>query len=427
MQILESAELCRALCEPGLLPEPIRRLSTALLNENIYDANGLRQLCGNPQSDKIRKHLSSHIRQLSRHNQTLLAQNLISSGYARPLLEGKIGVPDLELDFGTPQGRNEIAKKYAGLVRQISQMYRGKTRLSHTDLLSAGLEGLNLAINNYRKGNDKGASFKTYASNIIRFTILDEIKKNRDLSGSPVDKSVLNALSLTQLTTGHDGSESSSDKLGALGSLDEPKDYNKEQKGWDTFYARLESRFSVRDMDVFYRYFGLNGRKKEKSKDIAKSYGMSEGNIRNSIINKILKYIHSDPQTREMILDLQELYTEALLGENYKTTDLEKVFASDETYLLLEDMSKLLDPNRLKGALRSALSRLTSPAVAGEVQDLLHGDYSDIDGALKKDRKVLTLFLTLLDPTSNPPQTDIDILDRLASIQRRIAKFKIKI
>lgn len=420
-------DVLRRLCAPDFLPENIRRISSALLQENILNSHDIQFLVSNPQSTPVLKHLASTVRLMNQRDRGLLAQNILSSGYAQSLLEGKISSEDIALDFATPKGRNEIAQKYAGLVQMIARMYYGKTRLSKTDLLSAGLEGLNIAINNYRKDNDKGASFKTYASNIIRFTILDEIKKNRDLSGSPVDKSALNALSLTQLTTSHDGEEGSTDKLGALGQLDEPKNYRDEQKHWDTFYARLESKFSVRDMDVFYRYFGLNGRKKEKSKDIAKSYGMSEGNIRNSIINKILKYIHSDPQTRELILDIQDLYTESLLAENYKTTDLEHIFANDETYLLLEDMSKLLDPRRLKNILKSALSRLTSPNAASEIQELLHGDYLDADGALKKDRKILTTFLALCDPSANPPQTDIDILDRLAMLQQRVAKYKIKI
>lgn len=420
-------DVLRRLCAPEILPANARRVSSALLQENILNSHDVQLLVSNPQPTQTLRHLASTVRQMNQRDRNLLAQNILSSGYAQSLLEGKISAEDISLNFATSQGRNEIARKYAGLVQTIARMYYGKTRLSKTDLLSAGLEGLNVAINNYRKDNDKGASFKTYASNIIRFTILDEIKKNRDLSGSPVDKSALDALSLTQLTTSHDGDEGPTDKLGALGQLDDPKNYRDEQRHWDTLYARLESKFSVRDMDVFYRYFGLNGRKKEKSKDIAKSYGMSEGNIRNSIINKLLKYIHSDPQTREIILDIQDLYTESLLAENHKTTDLERIFANDETYLLLEDMSKLLDPYRLKNTLKSALSRLVNPGAASVIRDILHGDYLDADRVLKKDRKLLTTFLAICDPAATPPQTDIDILDRLAILQQCVAKYKIKV
>ena len=67
-------------------------------------------------------------------------------------------------------------------------------------------------------------------------------------------------------------------------------DVSKEEENWKEVFKLLENAFSTRDVDIFYRYFGLGPYRghRQKSKDIAKDYGMSESNIRNAIISKII-------------------------------------------------------------------------------------------------------------------------------------------
>ena len=72
---------------------------------------------------------------------------------------------------------SKLAVAYEPLVRKIVGVYLKKkpANLEYDDLFQAGRMGLLDAISRFDPENDKGASFKTYASIRIRGSILDEI------------------------------------------------------------------------------------------------------------------------------------------------------------------------------------------------------------------------------------------------------------
>lgn len=347
------------------------------------------------------------------------------------LTTGRMSLDDLTLDLESTAGRNQVAKKYMGLVNFIVNKYVGQSKLGRDDLLSAGLEGLVNAMNTYDpKGKDgKVVSFKTYAGINIRNAITNDMTSSNTLSGAnwyntaKYGYSMFNALSLDNLGRGGDD-EFDQDHLAALGVEDEePKKYSEEGKMWQDFYKELERKFSQRDVDIFYRFFGVNGHRREKSKDIAASYGMSAGNIRNGVLNKMLKWIKENPKTSEIIGDLRDLYTESLLYDLYlagSTTLLENL-SNDDTYILLVEMSKWDN----KSVFLSTLSNIKLSQV---MKEILMGDFNTADAMLKKNYDEIVSFLVQMYPADNfKDMTDVDILEHISEVQKYIKKHKIKL
>ena len=63
---------------------------------------------------------------------------------------GKLALDDLTIDLETPAGRNAAAKIYAPLIYKIVNQYMGKSKLSRSELISAGMEGFVEAMNNWK-------------------------------------------------------------------------------------------------------------------------------------------------------------------------------------------------------------------------------------------------------------------------------------
>lgn len=342
---------------------------------------------------------------------------------------GKLSVDDLTIDLKTQAGKNAAAKMYMPLVYTIVKQYIGKSRLDKSDLISAGLLGLTNAMSDWNPEgtkDSKAVSFKTYAAYRIKHQILDDIHKySHTLSGTSgyaEDKygaSLLDAWSIDGLPKNDDG-EIDQSKLAALGVQDLPKN---EQKSWDELFKLIEKQFSQRDCDIFYRFFGLNGYKREKSKDIAKSYGMSEGNIRNSVLNKMIKWLKNNPKATDILQDIQDIYTESLMYDmmGMNKDQIIEVLASNDTYILLEELNKWTNANVYKRALAEALSKTP------EIEDILKGDFNTIDSNIKKNRKLIILFLSNMYPSESfTRKTDVSIIDYMVDVQNAYHKFILK-
>lgn len=342
------------------------------------------------------------------------------------LMDGKMRLEDLTIDLKSPAGRNEVAKRYMPLVHSIANKYVGQSKLDRNELISAGLEGLVMAMDKFKPvdgdSDEKTVSFKTFAGYMIRNYITAEMTQSNTLSGAnwyntaKYGYAMFNALSLDNFGRGGGDDEFDQDHLKALGVEDEePKQYSKEGKMWDELYKALEKKFSQRDVDVFYRFFGVNGRKREKSKDIAKSYGMSQGNIRNSILNKMLRWIKENPQVADIISDLRDLYTEALMLDSYsygKSFVLETL-SGDDTYILLNEMTRWDDPRVFLPMVDGALKM--SDKI---IPKILDGDFNTIDQNLKKNKMQIVKFLTIMYPAEDfRRKSDVDLLQLMSDVQ----------
>ena len=345
------------------------------------------------------------------------------------ILQKKLRVSDLTIDLSNDKGKRDAIRMYTPLVYKIVNQFVGKSKLSKAELMSAAMVGFNDAINEWDPNNEKQVSFKTYASYRVRQQILNDINEfGHTFSGTnwyaaekaKKGETKLDATSLDSFM--NDEGDWTNDHLAALGQEDKEKD---DTEHWKTVFKAIEDKFKVRDVDIFYRYFGLNGRKKEKSKDIAKSYGMSEGNIRNSVINKILAYLHSDKKLLSVLQDIQNIYNEGLMVEMIHM-DREQILESllnDDTFILLEELNRWTKKAVFNNAVEDALNMFKDND-AKIIKDLLNGSFDDLDINYKKNKKLIVLFLTNMYPTETfVRKSDVSIIDRMTELQDIYKKF----
>jgi len=346
------------------------------------------------------------------------------------ILNKKLRVSDLTIDLSTDKGKRDVVTMYMPLIHKIVNQFVGKgLKLSKPELMSAALMGFNDAINNWNPNADKAVSFKTFASYCVRQQILNDINEyGHTLSGTSwyaAEKAKKGEVKLDGASLDsfmNDEGDWTNDRLAALGVEDKDKD---DTEHWKKVFKAIEDKFKVRDVDIFYRYFGLNGRKKEKSKDIAKSYGMSEGNIRNSVINKILAYLRTDKELLSILMDLQDIYNEGLMIEMIHM-DRQQIIESllnDDTFILLEEINRWSTASKFEASLNNALSYMDKKS--GEViVDLLGGGFDDIDDQYKKNKKIIIVFLSNMYPTETfLRKSDVEIIDRMKELQEVWKRF----
>lgn len=348
------------------------------------------------------------------------------------LEKGILALDDATIDLETKTGREAVARRYTPLVLHIANQMAGKSSLSKSDLISAGMEALTNAMNDWKREPDsktgRVVSFKTYAGNRIRQQMLNDMDRyshtlstgssfNWYASKKARDGELgvsLDAVSFDALT------DIDIDHIGALGAEDMDRNEN---PMWKKFYAWINKTFTQRDVDIFIRYMGLNG-KKEKSKDIAKSYGMSEGNIKNSIINKIIKKIQANSQMMEILGDIFNIYSESLL-RGMVGADREQileVLANDDVYIMLEGVNRFTTKDSFKKYYDWALQSLT-PDEQDTVAQALHGGFDMIDQTVKRNRDTYKRFLQTIDPTNRRYTTDGDIIFNMMAIAEWVTKY----
>ena len=315
------------------------------------------------------------------------------------VLNKKLRVSDLTIDLESDKGKRDVIKMYTPLVHKIVNQFTGKSKLNKAELMSAALMGFNDAINNWNPNADKAVSFKTFASYCVRQQILNDIIMNDD-------------------------GDWTNDHLAALGVEDKDKD---DEERWKKVYKAIEDKFKVRDVDIFYRYFGLNGRKKEKSKDIAKSYGMSEAGIRASYgpINKILSFLRNDKELLAILQEIQDIYNEGLMIEMFYMgrEQILETLLNDDTFILLEEINRWSKKSVFNDAVNNTLE-VFKPEDALIIRDLLKGSFDDLDSKYKKNKRVIVTFLSSMYPTETfLRKSDVDIIDRMSELQDIWKKF----
>lgn len=343
------------------------------------------------------------------------------------LTKGRAKISDIAIDLSTAQGRNEVTKMYMPIVYKIVNQYTGKSRLSKQDLMSAAMMGFANAMNEWDRS--KNQLFKTYLSYRVQQQILNDMDEyGHTLSGTnwyatkKYGGELLDAVSIDGMSKNEDG-EIKQDRLMALGIEDEEPLDKDEEKQWKMIFDVLDRKFKQRDINIFYRYFGLAGYKREKSKDIAKSYGMSEGNIRNSVINKIIAFLRTDKTAVELLSNLQDLYNESIMIELFgcdKDVILEYL-TNDDIFILLEELNKWNNKNIFMRSLNNSLKDINDEGI---IIDILNNDFEYLDNNIKKYKKEIILFLSNMYPTENiNKKTDVSLLEYMEELQMFYKKY----
>lgn len=354
------------------------------------------------------------------------------------LMLGKLSMDDLTIDLDSQQGRNAATKVYMPMIYKIVNQYLGKSSLSKQELMSAALVGFTSAMNDWkRKTGDEDeenkVTFKTYAAYRAKQQILNDMNElSHTLSGTNWyatknygDK--LDAFSLDGIL-GDDNGEFKQDRLAILGVSDADWELNgDESKQWKSLFDLLEKMFTQREVNIFYRFFGLNGYKKEKSKDIAKSYGMSEGNIRNSIINKMINFLKKDKKANNILTGIQSIYNEALMAElvGFNKQEILEALANDDTFILLEELNRWNNKDVFKNAFYNALDKINI-SDSKKLIDIFKGDFETIDSNYRKNKRLISFFLGNMYPAENMSRkTDVSLIEYMEEIQKLYQKYKL--
>jgi RNA polymerase sigma factor (sigma-70 family) len=347
-------------------------------------------------------------------------------------MKGDLRMTDITIDLETSAGRNAAAKMYHPMLLKIVSGFVGQSRLGKPELMSAASQGFVDAMNDWRKNGDESAiAFKKYAAQRIRQQILNDINAYSHTFSTnwygvkKMGAGMLDAVSLDGLPKNMDG-EFDQDRLAHMGTEDPNYNLTKnEEENWAELYKIIEDTFKQRDVDIFYRYFGLKGQNKEKAKDIAKSMGMSPGNIK-PIIDKILKTLKKNPRAMDLFLDLQATYNESLLLDlmGMDKEQMIEAIISDDMFILLEELTKWANKDVFKGTLYNVLDEL-GPREGKVIEEILDNDFDFLDRHFKADKKLIIKFLGLMYPTENfSRRTDVALLEYMEELSILYKNYK---
>jgi RNA polymerase sigma factor (sigma-70 family) len=375
-------------------------------------------------------------------NLRLLPQYQTSSERAA-FMAGNIIMSDITIDLETSSGRNACIKMYTPLVHKIVNSFVGKCPLDKPELMSAGLLGFTYAMNTWRKPaknnpedtENKTVPFKTYAGYCVRNQILQDINnlgyvvKTNQHGINKYGSSAFQGQSLDNFGINTDD-DFKQDRLAILGIEDPQTNLSKnEEELFKNLYKLIDGKFKQRDIDIFYRYFGLNGYQKEKGKDIAKHLAITPSMV-TGVIKGILNTLKKDSKAMEILMDLQSAYNESLMIDiiNLDREMMIEAILSDDTFILLEELTKWSNRDVYINTLDEALALLemTNKNDAKEIVKMLSNGFDYLDKVFKANKKIIIKFLSGMYPTESfTKKTDVSLLeymDELGDLYKKYAK-----
>lgn len=364
-------------------------------------------------------------------NLRLLPQYQTSSE-RQAFMSGRLIMSDITIDIETSAGRNACAKQYMPMVHKIVNGFVGKCRLNKPELMSAALQGFTHAMNTWRKSDrddNKSVPFKTYAGYCVRNQILVDINNLSYVVKTnqyAVDKMGSKLAGVSLDSFGFDSEDDfKQDRIAALGIEDANYNLSKsEEEQWDDLYKLIERKYKQRDIDIFYRYFGLKGYQKEKGKEIAKNIGVSPSMV-TAVVNMILNTLKKDPKAMDILMDIQSTYNESLMIDvmNLDKEMIVDAILSDDTFILLEELTKWSNKDVYINMLEDALDSL-SDNDSKTIKTILNNDFNYLDKVFKSNKKIIIKFLSLMYPTESfVKKTDVSLLEYMDELSELYKKY----
>lgn len=289
-----------------------------------------------PRDEKL-KEVYKCIGKLNKTNRLLEIPMFQTDEQFEGIINKKVSPDEILLDLNSEKGRNEVVKKYDKLCWKIAREYVGKSTFNLDDLYAYALEGLTNAMNWYGKKTKKNNAdeekikaftFYSYASRIIRFTIIGAIREESHTVRIPVSQqnkereerganTVSNTISGDRgIGSDSEGDEKSMfDKLSAsMDVQDGDEQINKEDflKTWKEIFDILKKKFSERDLNIFCDVWGVYGHKELKGREIADKYGLKSKSSATYISSKVFNEIEKDKKLKELFIDAYTLMHESL-------------------------------------------------------------------------------------------------------------------
>ena len=243
------------------------------------------------------------------------------------------------MDFDSEKSRNEIAKRYEPLVHKICRQYHGKSNLSYEDLLASAYEGLTYAMNNFGKKrsnkddiNDETVNkytFGQFAAYMIRFHILGTIenesrivrisksqqKKERTETGKISKNNSVSGDKQIGVHNSDEGNKTLFDFIDSQEYSDSSLDRQDLAKLWDNIYDKIKEKFGEKIFNIWCSFYGINGEKELKNKELADKYDVSNSSITYYCF-KVNNYLQKDKEMFNMLQEVYELMKECLAEED---------------------------------------------------------------------------------------------------------------
>lgn len=432
------------------LPKEIKLIINFLLDSNILDRESVEIIVSGNKSQ-----LSELAQRIGVDmNDMLSAQKLIKTNIANvrliPMLQqpeefeglmnGDRTLEDITIDLNSESGKAKVAKQYMSLVMGIANKYRD-SGLEWNGLVSAGMLGLTNAMRDYRQpdyyanleGNEaeakkyKKLSFKQYAGWRIKQQILNDIQeysrtvritqhqyKKNIATGNTIGN--FNAVSIDSVVKNDEDKWSNISSMINLAATTDQDDYELSDT-MRQLKSIIEKKFSQRDCIIFYKVFGLFGYDDIKQKDIAKELGVTPANI-NIITKKIISYIQSERNAKELLQELYNHRFESLMLKNYDKSreDIMDALINDDIHVLLESILRLEDKTEFNNKVGGVLENYNEQ-IRDFLIECMEKDFDFIDENYKTSKHIYMDFLENIYPTERlKNSTDIDILNRMALI-----------
>jgi hypothetical protein len=216
------------------------------------------------------------------------------------------------------------------------------------------------------------------------------------------------------------------DRLAVLGVEDIDANLSKnEEELFNDLYKLIDGRFKQRDIDIFYRYFGLNGYQKEKGKDIAKHLGITPSMV-TGVVRGILNTLKKDKRAMEILMDLQSAYNESLMFDiiNLDKDMMVEAIINDDTFILLEELTKWSNKSVYINSLNIAFDAIGNDKEI--IKKMLSNGFDFLDKNFKSNKKTIIKFLSSMYPTESfIKKTDVSLLeymDELGELYKKYVK-----
>ena len=408
-------------------------------------------------------------------NEVKLLPQLLSAEQRQAVIDNEIDPNDLTLDLESKQGRDEVARRYLPMInKMVNQFYKGDDCvLTKQDLMSAAFAGLAEAIKSYKNPSElkkyreetgdtkkRNVSFTSYVAYKIKFQILGDIedyartvkisnynkKKFHDEHGEDANLPTEFSINNFKAHNG-DGEEIEFDEFFGLGGkgdhqIEATVDFKLKKEIYQKIFDRIKTKFSARDVNIFFRVNGIMGFKQEPAKDLAKEFGVSAPFISQQC-GKIAKFIANDKVCLELWKSIQESVggkltidpiemieedylvnkLAGLLFEDKKTIVESLLF--DDYYIMLESLIKWNSKDKFQKAVNKATDTLNVDD-ALFIYNILQNKALLDEKSVKKYKDAIIRFLENMYPDQSFKSAKIeDLVAELNDLRTISLKYSI--
>ena len=183
--------------------------------------------------------------------------------------------------------------------------------------------------------------------------------------------------------------------------------------------AVLENSFGSGNIlkAIVKRYIAYSLSQNIAVEDIAKNLGISASMV-TACVNHVLNTLKKDKKAMEILSDIQDSYNESLMFDimNLDKDQMIEAILSDNTFILLEELTKWSDKNVYINTITNAIEGLDDKEKES-IKNILLGDFNYLDKVFKSNRKTIVKFLGLVNPTeSYSRKTDVSILEYMEEL-----------